>query len=134
MMYYTEKERAMERHRQREAKGRLVREFIKLFNYKQSGELIWKGSVPDLMEVAHLAYHSGNVCDGNGRVCTFKYIVSRTCLLLNIKEPNFPRQIAYRAEVRKGIRETTFLERYCRIIEINRDECNVLARYVEIVA
>ena len=112
MIYQETISKETRKQKEKEAKARMTKELMEILEMRPEENLRWTGNTIDLIEVAHIAYSSGNVYKDDGRACTFKYIVSRTCEVLHVEEPHFPRQMAYRAGTRKGIRETQFLERY----------------------
>ena len=121
-MYYSEKYAVADREagtqamksRQREESARsLVAEVCQLLNEPPGTELTWTGSRSDLMEALHTAYLLGEVCDEQGQPYSFAAMVSRACELLHCPVPHNPSAIAARARGRKGVRQTSFFERYC---------------------
>lgn len=132
MMIFT-KPIAIERNREREARVRLTDELLELLETAKKENVRWEGSMADLMEVAHIAYKMGRLCNDDGSMCQFGYIVSHTCLLLNVKAPAHPRQAAFHSEHRKGIKQDCFLKRYCRMMdssEGNGNKGSLLRMYV----
>ena len=112
MIYQETISKETRKQKEKEAKARMTKELMEILEMRPEENLRWTGTTIDLIEVAHIAYCSGNVYKDDGHACTFKYIVSRTCEVLHVKEPPFPKQMAYRAGTRKGIRVTQFLDRY----------------------
>lgn len=110
------KSKTIEKYKEREARVRLTDELLELLETAKKENVEWKGSMADLMEVVHIAYKMGKICKEDGSMCQFSYIVSHTCLLLNVKEPTHPRQTAFHSERRKGVKRESFLVRYCRML------------------
>lgn len=108
--------KAMKAQQTREARQRLSEEFAGLLEISPDEGAVWEGSMSDLMEITHIAYLSGMIADSRGRMCTFDTLASRVCLCMNRRKPTNPRGCAHRAEQRKGVRETMFIERYRRMV------------------
>lgn len=129
------KSTAIEKSKQREARVRLTIELLELLEKARKENVRWKGSVTDLMEVVHIAYQTGRVCNPDGSLCQFGDMVSRTCLLLNIRMPVHPRQTAFSAEQRKGVKRDTFFVRYYRMMMANEEKADcrlsILRMYTE---
>lgn len=120
-MYYTnntqsrdngEKERDMKAQQEKEARTRLTEEFVELLRLRSEDGVRWTGTMMDLMEVTHIAYIQGALHDENGRTSSFYSAARRICDKLQVTPPANPHSYARRAELRKGIRENTFIERY----------------------
>ena len=79
--------------------------------------LSWRGSSKDLMEALHAAFTTGMIADDggdDGGTLPFRQMVRRACGVLHVSEPHNPYEAAARAERRKGLRRTPFIERYRR--------------------
>lgn len=113
---YGNEQQTMKTQQMKEARERLTEEFVELLGMSPDDGVRWKGTVTDLMEVAHIAYTQGTVCDEDGSTCTFRRLVSRACAILHVKEPHNPGGCAYQAEQRKGVKRAPFIERYARMM------------------
>ena len=100
----------------RAAKIRLTEEFAKILVMNPEKKACWKGTKTDLVEVAHIAYECGTICNNNGELMTFTELVVRACQSLHVEVPRNPRRTAYQARNRKGTRQRTFMERYCMML------------------
>ena len=97
MIYQETMSKETRRQKEKEAKARMTKELMEILEMRPEENLRWTGNTIDLIEVAHIAYSSGKVYKDEGHAGTFKYIVSRTCEVLHVMEPPFPKQMAYRA-------------------------------------
>lgn len=122
-MYYIDKtqsrscdfqEKTMKAQRMKMARERLTAEFVELLGKSPEDGVRWKGTVTDLVEVAHIAYMQGTVCGIQGSACTFRELVARVCSVLHVKMPHNPQACAYQAAQRKGVRCSPYIERYAR--------------------
>ena len=84
-----------------------------LLRHDASEGLRWTGSRSDLLEALHIAYVYGRLIDEDGQLLTFRAIVDRTCTILHLPGLRNPWATVERAKGRKGMRQTTFFERYC---------------------
>ena len=116
-MRCSEQQRNDRLRRFREARDRLTAEFVDLLMTAPGAGVRWTGTVTDLMEVAHIAYLQGTVCAADGASCTFRQLVERACSVLNVKVPCNPQTCARRASMRKGVRNSPFIDRYVRRME-----------------
>ena len=123
VMYYIDKtqsrscdfqEQTMKAQRMKMARERLTAEFVELLAKSPEDGVRWKGTVTDLVEVAHIAYMQGTVCGIQGSACTFRELVARVCSVLHVKMPHNPQACAYQAAQRKGVRCSPYIERYAR--------------------
>ena len=91
----------------------LVDEVTTLLSHNASEGLRWTGSRSDLLEALHIAYLYGRLIDEEGQLLTFRDIVERSCIILHLPILRNPWATVVRAKGRKGLRQTTFFERYC---------------------
>lgn len=90
----------------------LVESFIKLMSCGDEDSLYWLGTQTDLIEIVYLIYTLRIMRDGEGHPCTLGYLVRRACAVLHTPAPCNPSTVVQRALSRKGIRQTTMVERY----------------------
>lgn len=93
----------------------LVGEVTALLNRDASEGLRWHGTRRDLLEALHTAYFYGRIVDADGQLLSFLEIVKRSYDILHLPCPHNPWSIVVRAKNRKGMRQTTFFERYCHL-------------------
>ena len=74
--------------------------------------LYWLGTQTDLIEIVYLIYTLRIMRDAEGHPCTLGYLVRRACAVLHTPAPCNPSTVVQRALSRKGIRQTTMVERY----------------------
>ena len=136
-MYYSEKyavadreagTRAMKAQQREESAHSLVVEVCQLLNEPPGTDLTWTGSRSDLIEALHTAYLLGEVCDEHGHPYSFAAMVGHACKLLHCPVPRNPSAIAARARERKGVRQTNFFDRYCRMMRCDGDSTLPLHR------
>ena len=101
-----------------EVESRLAGEVASLLRREPREGLSWRGSSKDLMEALHAAFTTGMIADDGGDdddgTLSFRQMVRRACGVLHVSEPRNPYEAAARAERRKGLRRTPFIERYRR--------------------
>lgn len=119
-----------EKQLKREAKQRLTNEFVELIMIDHDSSISWNSTTTDLIEMIHVVYQTGRVCNTEGKVCTFKEMISRTCTVLNHKQPQHARQMAYNGENRRGVRNNPFFERYCRQAINTSGNRSLLEQYI----
>lgn len=111
-----ERQKAMETQRMKEAREHLTEEVVELLRMAPGDGARWTGTSIDLMEIIHIAYTQGTICDDTGNAYTFARLVTRACLILHMKEPRNPRSSAYKAAQSKGVRRRPFIERYADML------------------
>lgn len=99
----------------REAEIELTNEVEQLLKDKKNkGKLKWTGTVVDLMELLHIAFSTGIIRDKYGIGITFTRLVSDICRRLGVDKPSNPYECALRGSRRKGVKSTSFMQRYLR--------------------
>jgi hypothetical protein len=121
--------RAMERERRNMLRQRLCEEVEWVLSHDACDELLWTGTLTDLMEALHMTYVYGRMTDEEGELLTFKAMVRMACGVLHVKEPRNPWAKVGRANTRKGVHRSTFMQRYGLIIDQKPAE-RPLRRYV----
>jgi len=107
-----EKQQAKERKLNRRIEQQMVAEMACLLGHGPEDGLQWTASATDLMEALHILYQSGTVRDTLCRPYPFAHLVRRACCVLHVKCPSQPRRLANKALLRKGVRNTSFMDRY----------------------
>jgi hypothetical protein len=74
------------------------------------------------MEALHEAYLSGAVRDEEGRVMTFMQLVRRACMILHMPVPRNPYDCARRGQIRKGMINSSYLERYSYLLNFRGNQ------------
>lgn len=87
--------------------------FVALLNIDEKDNIYWTGSQTDLVELARVAYDGGIIRDKNGSPVSFAKLVKAVCAKLHTVAPYNPYNAAQLALRRKGVRNSTLLERFC---------------------
>jgi len=96
--------------------------FARLLAANEKDDIRWMGTQTDLMELAYLAYESGEMRDERGFPLTLAQLVREACNKLHVRQPYSPYNAAARARRRKGVRCHTLLERFCWLKFVARED------------
>ena len=103
----------LSREQREQARACMAEQATELMKRSPRENLYWIENKTDLMELAHVAYMTEMVKDGQGRPYKFAAIAHRLCSVLHVPMPYNPYSVAYNARTRKGVRQQTFFDRYC---------------------
>ena len=122
MTLTTDKQQAdkqRERARRREARLSMTAEVKDILTHSEDEGLLWTAPVIDLMEALYYVYEEGALVDDNQQPMAFLELVRRCTAVLHVKMPANPYRQAQRGRERKGVKHTSFLERYMTSILIS---------------
>lgn len=80
----------------------------------------WSGTMTDLLEMAHIAYRSGDIRDDMGRPARFKQLVETLCRNLHLTAPHNPNAYVCKADRRKNITQQSMHNRYRYQLSVGR--------------
>ena len=85
---------------------------MELMDDRAEGRPKWKSTTTDLVEMIDDVYTLGDGKDARGCDLTFSYMVRAVCRRLVKPVPRNPRSYAYRARMRKSMRQSSLLDRW----------------------
>ena len=91
---------------------------MELIDGGDGGSLRWQSTTTDLVELVSDVYTVCDVKDARGCDLTFAYMVEMVCRTLVKPVPRNPRSYAYRAKMRKSMRQSSLLDRWV-LMKIN---------------
>ena len=110
----------LSREQRQKARKAMAEQAVELMRRSTRENLYWIENKTDLMEMAHVAFMTEMIKDGQGRPYKFADIAKRLCDVLHVPVPSNPYSVAYNARTRKGIRQQTFFSRYCWMMFFRR--------------
>jgi len=72
----------------------------------------WLGTKIDLAELVHRVFTMGCIKDDAGLPVTYRWLMTVVCRNLHLRLPVSINNLAYKSKLRKGVRQTTYLDRY----------------------
>lgn len=103
-----------------EIRHRLEKDIVKVFHliikYGTDCGRCWRGSMTDLLSLAHIAWLNDLYFDERGQIMTFTELSRRLCVALRrtpVAKPNF---FVCKDARRKGIKALPVMDRYVRLV------------------
>ena len=95
----------------REARQTVTKEVERLMEHNESDGLSWVGTTTDLMEALYCAFEEQSLTDDCGLPLSFMTIVKHCCVVLHVKMPRNPYNMAKKGKNRKGIKKQSIISR-----------------------
>ena len=97
---------------QEEALQEMRQLVMELMSGNDTTPLAWKSTSTDLVEMIHDVYMVCDVKDARGCSLTFTYMVETIYRRFMKPVPKNPRSYAYRAKMRKSVRQSSLIDRW----------------------